>query len=123
MAEMPAVQKEQANPPADTIIAVAKIEFDSSSYDFGTIRQGEVLEKVIYFTNSGQADLKIELITACECTTLDYTRLPVKPGQRSSIKIKYNSKDKSGPQTVDLDILANTSTGFSYTKFKLLVEK
>jgi hypothetical protein len=105
----------------DTVIAFAKIEFDSMAYDFGTIRQGEVLEKTIYFTNTGKADLKIDLITACECTTLDWSRLPIKEGQRSNIKIRYNSKDKVGPQTVDLDIMANTATGFSYTKFKLIV--
>jgi len=106
---------------SDTVIAFAKIEFDSMAYDFGTIRQGEVLEKTIYFTNTGQADLKIDLITACECTTLDWSRLPIKVGQRSKIKILYNSKDKVGPQTVDLDIMANTAKGFSYTKFKLIV--
>ena len=105
----------------DSVIAYAKIEFDSMVYDFGTIRQGEVLEKTIYFTNTGQADLKIDLITACECTTLDWSRLPIRPGQHSNIKIRYNSKDKIGPQTVDLDIMANTATGFSYTRFKLTV--
>ena len=73
------------------------------------------------YITKGKADLKIDLITACECTTLDWSRLPIKEGQRSNIKIRYNSKDKVGPQTVDLDIMANTATGFSYTKFKLIV--
>ena len=74
--------------------AFAKIQFDSSTYHFGELVQGQILDKEIWFTNTGTSDLQIELITACECTTLDWTRLPVAPGARSKIKIRYNSKDK-----------------------------
>ena len=55
-----------------------------------TYKTGNILR---WFTNTGATDLQIELITACECTTLDWTRLPVAPGARSKIKIRYNSKD------------------------------
>ncbi|MBK7738975.1 MAG: DUF1573 domain-containing protein [Saprospiraceae bacterium] len=103
--------------------AFAKIQFDSSTYHFGELVQGQILDKEIWFTNTGTSDLQIELITACECTTLDWTRLPVAPGARSKIKIRYNSKDKDGPQIVDVEVIANTEPASSYTKFKLEVKK
>ena len=107
----------------DTAGKFAKIVFDSSSYHFGMMKQGELMHREIYFTNQGPGDLLIELISACECTTLDWSRLPIKPGSRSSIKITYNSKDKDGLQIVDIDVTANTNPGSSFTKFYLLVEK
>lgn len=107
----------------DTAGKIAKIVFDSSSYHFGVLKQGEVIHREIQFTNLGTGDLLIELMSACECTTLDWSRLPVKPGKKSSIKIAYNSKDKEGPQIVDIDITANTQPISTFTKFYLLVEK
>ena len=95
----------------------------SSSYHFGVVKQGQLLNREIYFTNQGPGDLVIDVITACECTTLDWSRLPIKPGSKSWIKIIYNSKDKEGPQIVDIDITANTNPSSTFTKFYLSVEK
>lgn len=107
----------------DTAGKFAKIVFDSSTYHFGVVKQGQLLNREIYFTNQGPGDLIISLMTACECTTLDWSRLSIKPGSKSWIKITYNSKDKEGPQIVDIDITANTNPGSTFTKFTLFVEK
>jgi hypothetical protein len=96
----------------------AKLVFDSSQYHFGQLRKGEFLYKEIYFRN---IDLQIDLISACECTTLDWSRLPIPPGGRSTLKIKYDSKDKQGIQIVDIDVMANTNPPNTYTKFTLEV--
>ncbi|MGB5025798.1 MAG: DUF1573 domain-containing protein [Saprospiraceae bacterium] len=71
----------------------------------------------------GTSDLQIELITVCEWTTLDRSRLPIAPGARSKISISYNSKDKDGPQIVDVEVIENTEPALSYAKFKLTVKK
>ena len=107
----------------DTIGKSAKMVFDSTSYHFGEIKEGKIIERVIFFTNEGPGDLIIELMTACECTTLDYSRLPIKKGVRSPINIKYNSKGKNGSQIVDIDILANTVPVNNSTKFYIQVIK
>ncbi len=107
----------------DSLASEAKLVFDSSHYHFGQIRQGQLLFKEIHFTNLGKSDLSIDIISACECTTLDWSRLPIKPGARSTIKIKYDSKDKEGKQIVDIDVLANTEPPNTYTKFSLEVIK
>lgn len=109
--------------PLDTVGKLAKIVFDSSAYHFGELKEGQILKREIYFTNGGPGDLVIDLISACECTTLDWSRLPIKPGAKSVIKISYNSKDKDGPQIVDIDITANTQPISTFTKFYLTVHK
>lgn len=100
----------------------AIIKFDSASYQLGTILKGEIKETEIWFTNLGTIPLVIEQMTSCECTTLDYSRKPILPGARSKIKIKYDSKDKSGPQIIDIDILANTKSGTASMKLHILVK-
>ncbi len=105
----------------DTAGKPAKVVFDSSLYHFGELTQGDTLQRVIFFTNAGPGDLVIELVTACECTSLEWPRRPVRPGSRGRIFIVYNSRDKQGPQTVDVDIIANTEPIVSSTKFKLWV--
>lgn len=105
----------------DSVPSIAKIAFDSTTYHFGEIRKGDKLYREIYFTNLGPGNLQIELISACECTSLDWTRLPVKPGEKSKIKITYDSKDKTGQQIVDIEVTANTVPPASYAKFKLYV--
>lgn len=100
----------------------AHILFDSSSYHFGSVKQGGVVYRELHFTNDGSADLDIQLISACECTQLEWPQLPLKPGARGVIKVRYDSKDKSGPQIVDVEILANTTPEMSYTKFFIFVE-
>ncbi|HEX5626135.1 MAG TPA: DUF1573 domain-containing protein [Saprospiraceae bacterium] len=103
----------------DSLKRFPKITFDSSQYLFGTVKAGGMIHREIHFTNTGETDLIIDLMSACECTTLDWPRSPIRPGQRATIKIRYDSKDKKGPQIVDLEILANTEKGISYTKFKV----
>jgi hypothetical protein len=108
----------------DTAGKPAKILFDSSAYHFGNVKLGEVLKKEIHFTNEGPGDLLIELISACECTKLDWSRLPIRKGSRSTIKLAYDSKkEKEGPHIVDIEVIANTIPPSTFTKFYLTIEK
>ncbi|HOJ90465.1 MAG TPA: DUF1573 domain-containing protein, partial [Saprospiraceae bacterium] len=107
----------------DTAGKVAKVVFDSTKYHFGVVYEGDKVEREIFFTNVGEGDLLIELVTACECTQLDWSRLPIKKGQRSKISISYNSKGKDGPQIVDVDIIGNMDPIVAGTKFYITVLK
>jgi hypothetical protein len=101
----------------------AIVRFDSSSYHFGSIKKGTILEKEIFLTNLGSVPLTIDQMTACECTTLDYSRLPIPPGTKTPIRIRYDSKDKIGPQIVDIDMIVNTESGYASVKFFLDVKE
>ncbi|NOT35818.1 MAG: DUF1573 domain-containing protein [Saprospiraceae bacterium] len=99
----------------------AKFKFDSTTYQKGQIKKGEILQFEIPFINQGADPLEIKLISACECTKVDWPVLPIPSGQKRSLKISYDSKDKSGKQIVDLDIMANTIPVNTFIKFELLV--
>lgn len=86
-----------------------KIEFKETSYDFGTVMQGERLSHVFVFTNTGKSDLVISSAHAsCGCTTSTPPKAPIKPGETSEIKVTFDSKTKKGPTTNVVTISANT---------------
>lgn len=68
-----------------------KMTFDSATHNFGDVeRKGGDLVKEFRFVNDGDEPLVIKKITkSCSCTTVNYSRKPVMPGQSGVISIKY----------------------------------
>ena len=88
---------------------VPEISWDQDTLELGNVYKGEKRDLVYNFTNTGSADLIIELVTACKCTTLDWPRKPIPPGGTGTINVTYDSTDqKLGPLTKTIDIIANT---------------
>ena len=88
---------------------VPEITWDQATLELGNVLKGETRDLVYHFTNTGSADLLIELVTACKCTTLDWPRQPIPPGGRGTINVTYDSThQKLGPLTKTIDIIANT---------------
>jgi len=85
------------------------IEFESKEFDFGTIKQGEVVEYVVKFKNTGKADLYITDATgSCGCTVPPYPTKPIRPGESGEISVKFDSGGKSGKQNKTVTVTANT---------------
>lgn len=113
-----AVKLDHKNPE---IVKYPKMKFDKSFIDFGSLKKGDKKTKIFNFVNTGDADLIIELASACECTTLDYPTDPIKPGEGGQIVATYDSKDKIGEQEVTIDILANTDPIIVEARFRVFV--
>jgi outer membrane murein-binding lipoprotein Lpp len=89
---------------------LGSFQFSEMTYDFGTINEGEVIERVFNFTNNGQAPLVISNITAsCGCTSPDWSKAPIQPGKTGFVKVVFNSAAKSGAQSPTVTIQANTN--------------
>lgn len=85
------------------------IEFESKEFDFGTIKQGQVVEYVFKFKNTGKADLYITDATgSCGCTVPQYPTKPIRPGESGEISVKFDSGGKSGKQNKTVTVTANT---------------
>ena len=84
------------------------IVFDTTVFDFGTILQGEQVSTEFKFTNTGEADLVISKIeTSCGCTVPEYDKDPVKPGERGSVRVRFDSNGKSGTQYKTIRTFSN----------------
>lgn len=74
--------------------AQAEIKFDKTVHDFGTFSESNPVQTCVFtFTNTGTTPLIInQAIAACGCTTPSYTKNPVAPGEKGTIKVKYNGR-------------------------------
>ncbi len=85
------------------------MKFDNLEHDFGKVIRGEIVTYSFKFKNTGNADLVIANIsTSCGCTATEYPKTPVKPGAEDYIKVSFDSHDRSGFQSKDITIAANT---------------
>jgi hypothetical protein len=92
------------------------LTLETSTHDFGNITQGDVVERVFKFKNTGNQPLIITNIqTSCGCTTPVWPRDPVMPGGSGEIKVGFNSAGKMNKQTKTLPILSNSVTDASIT--------
>jgi len=83
--------------------------FEKESHDFGTIKDGDVVEHVFGFTNDGKAPLIISDAKAtCGCTVPDWPKEPIPIGGSGEIKVRFNSKNKPGVQNKTVTLTANT---------------
>ncbi len=70
----------------------AEFKFNEEKHDFGKIPQGTPVTTVFEFTNVGKEPLILtEVRPTCGCTIADYTKTPVKSGEKGMIKITYNA--------------------------------
>ncbi|WP_395074706.1 DUF1573 domain-containing protein [Flavobacterium sp.] len=95
------------------------IKIDDSNFDFGTINEGDKVEHIFKFTNTGNGTLMV--ITAqpsCGCTVPEWKKNPLKKGESGEIKIIFNSAGKSGQQQKTVYLTTNTLSGNDIITFK-----
>ena len=86
------------------------LTFEKNTHDFGEIVQGDKVEQVFKFTNTGNEPLIITNIqVTCGCTAPEWPRQPIPPGGKSEIKIAFNSAGKSGRQNKVVTVVSNAS--------------
>jgi hypothetical protein len=91
----------------------AAMTFDKTEHDFGTIEEGDQVETVFSFTNTGSSPLLITNIKgSCGCTVPnDWPRDPIAPGDSGKFTVKYNSTNKPNLKTNTVTVTANTEKG------------
>jgi len=75
----------------------ARAKFRETAWDFGTIKQGEVVSHEFVFKNIGDAPLLIEQVeTSCGCTAALISDKRVEPGKEGKIKASFDTRGYSG---------------------------
>lgn len=89
----------------------AKIEFEKTSHNFGTI--SERGGKAIYdfkFKNTGSTPLILTNVrSGCGCTTPEWSRRPVAPGATGSIKVSFDPRNRPGSFVKSITVNSNAS--------------
>lgn len=97
-----------ANEPMDTTL-VAKMNFEETTFDFGTVLEGKQVEHIFKFQNTGKVPLLISDAKAtCGCTVPSYPKDPIAPGATSEISVVFNTAGKKNDQVKPVTLIANT---------------
>lgn len=83
-------------------------KFVEETHDFGNIKEGPQGQVDFVFTNTGKEPLIIQNCSAsCGCTTPDWTKDPIMPGQKGKITVKYNTQGRVGSFNKTVYIASN----------------
>ncbi|WKZ67882.1 MAG: DUF1573 domain-containing protein [Flavobacteriales bacterium] len=99
------------------------ISVDKDVHDYGTIAQGANGECTFTVTNTGDAPLIITNCKgSCGCTVPKCDTEPIKPGGKSAITVRYDTK-RTGPINKSVTITSNaTNAPDKVVRIKGMVE-
>lgn len=96
--------------------------FDTTEYDFGTIKEGDKAKGVFKITNSGNKPLIIYRAKgSCGCTVPEPPKNPIMPGATDTIAFTFDSKGRTGSQSKTIRLKTNTETGSEKLRIKGIV--
>lgn len=97
---------------------MAKIEFETTTIDYGTIEKGADGVRVFKFKNTGDAPLIVSKVSSsCGCTVPKKPEKPVMPGEMGEIEVKYDTK-RVMPIRKTITVLSNAKTPTVALKIK-----
>ncbi len=97
--------------------------FKESEYDFGKVKEGEVIKHVFTFENTGNSPIIISQVSAsCGCTTPSYSTTPVLPGKTGEIAVEFNTSGQKGDQQKIITIASNAESNIVSVQLKGEVE-
>ena len=117
------VNNTQASDSTAVQDTVPVMTFNKVEHDFGTINEGDVVETVFSFTNTGSRDLLIlNARGSCGCTVPDYPKnTPIAPGASADVKVKFDSNNKPNNNNRSVTFTTNTAKGREIIRIKTFV--
>lgn len=101
------------NTEADAMKNMTTVSIIDSSFNFGSITEGEKVEFSFRFKNTGTNPLMIFSASAsCGCTVPEKPEKPILPGETGFIKVVFNSSGKHGHNEKDVNVNSNANPAF-----------
>lgn len=118
---------QQKNAELETI-PTTELSFEQTEFNFGDITEGEIIQNVVTFTNTGEEPLVISNVKAtCGCTVPMWPKEPIMPGESADLLVQFDSKNKGAIKgklnSKRVTITANTDPVNSYVTIKGTVHK
>lgn len=83
----------------------------ADTLDFGRLKEGEVMEYRIGLKNTDTVSLVIlSVSTDCGCTSTDFGRKPVQPGDTTGLTLRYDSRGQHGWQLKGVRVRTSLSS-------------
>jgi len=93
--------------------ALTTVQIIDSSFDFGQVAEGEIVEFNFRFKNTGTVPLVVTNVAAsCGCTVPEKPEQPIRPGETGYIKAKFDSDKRPGEALKTVTVTSNASPSF-----------
>lgn len=90
-------------------VSRAQLVFSPDAWDFGDIR--EVDGRVSHtFTGENRGDKPVvilDVVTSCGCTVPEFTRQPIRPGEKTVVKVTFDPANRPGAFTKELGVYSS----------------
>jgi hypothetical protein len=101
-----------------------EIYFSGDKYNFGFVHEGEIVTMLYDFKNTGTepliiSDYKVE----CSCTVMEKPSKPIMPGEKSVLKITFDTHEKYDRQDRTVEVISNAKKSPTILRFKGVVLK
>jgi hypothetical protein len=101
---------------AGALLAQPKITFEETMYDWGRALEGENINHVFKFQNTGKKVLKISKVnTSCGCTAALASSDEIKPNDSGEINVSFNSTGRMGVQSKTIYVASNDPANSNVT--------
>lgn len=96
------------NSDSSSLAELGHLVFSDTLHDFGNMKEGEIVEYNFEYTNTGKKDIIIsEAKGSCGCTVPEFSKTPLKSGEKTSMKVTFNSQGKHGFNEKTVTITTN----------------
>lgn len=93
---------------AEDMALAPVVQFEETTYDFGTTSPDKVIEHFFILTNTGKSNLYIRKVGAsCGCTAVQPVKTTVAPGESTKIKAVFNPIGREGNQKKAITVITN----------------
>ena len=100
------------------------VQLIDSVYDFGKVKQGDLVKHSFAFKNTGTKPLVVQQAhPSCGCTVAEKPEQPIKPGETGVIKIIFDTNGKTNYQEKLITVNSNARPEFGVLKITGTVEK
>jgi hypothetical protein len=84
------------------------LSFADTTHDFGVLTAGETVETEFNFQNTGKSTLVLAGATSsCGCTIPEFSREPIAPGGKGTLKVTFSSAGKQGHIVKAITVASN----------------
>lgn len=102
------IEEDYSKWTADQISNAPDIQFSETSFDFGEVKEGEVVTHTFKVTNNGKSNLVLRRVRAsCGCTASQPDRDVIAPGATANIPVSFNTRGRNGRQNQSITVYSN----------------
>ncbi len=95
-------------PPEKKTKTGAFLYLPETQYNFGQVKEGNVVSHTFQLVNKGQAELEVKDIkTSCGCTAAMLSGSKIRPGESATLKIDLDTKNRVGKMSRTITIVSN----------------